>query len=355
MRDYPQPLRRGSAVATPAYPGGVAAPGPGRRERHAVVSGTLAALDDAAVDDLLKGAHRLGAGIGGETLRAYVGAHPVFVKRIPLTDVEREPGRYRSTGNLFELPSFCHYGIGSPGFGAWREIAAHELTTGWELDEQARCFPLAYHWRVVPTNPPTLQDELADIDATVQFWDGSAAVRARIEAIATASAAVLVFLEYVPQTLDRWLGERLAEGPGRADRACALIERELHRCADLMAANGFLHLDAHFENVLTDGSRLYFADLGLAMSEDFELSATERDFHGRHLSFDRSYVFAQLSRRLNGTGRKPSPAARRILERYEPVVDAVRPFYRALQAESRSTPYPVETERAAWRQVSRTP
>lgn len=41
----------------------------------------------------------------------------MFVKRVPLTDLERRPENVRSTANLFELPLFCHYGIGGPGFG----------------------------------------------------------------------------------------------------------------------------------------------------------------------------------------------------------------------------------------------
>ncbi|MFI7135214.1 hypothetical protein ACIBQ1_56840 [Nonomuraea sp. NPDC050153] len=33
-----------------------------------------------------------------------------------------------------------------------------------------------------------------------------------------------------------------------------------------MNSRGLLHFDAHFENILTGGQRLYFADYGLAVS-----------------------------------------------------------------------------------------
>jgi tRNA A-37 threonylcarbamoyl transferase component Bud32 len=31
-----------------------------------------------------------------------------------------------------------------------------------------------------------------------------------------------------------------------------------------MNSNGLMHFDAHFQNILTDGQRLYLADLGLS-------------------------------------------------------------------------------------------
>lgn len=42
-----------------------------------------------------------------------------------------------------------------------------------------------------------------------------------------------------------------------------------------MNTRGLLHFDAHFENILTDGQRLFFADYGLAISSRFELSRDE--------------------------------------------------------------------------------
>ncbi|WP_406418196.1 hypothetical protein [Streptomyces sp. NBC_01614] len=37
--------------------------------------------------------------------------------------------RARSTANVLRLPAYFHHGIGSPGFGAWRELAVHTMTT----------------------------------------------------------------------------------------------------------------------------------------------------------------------------------------------------------------------------------
>ncbi|MGW0582699.1 protein kinase family protein, partial [Streptomyces sp. NPDC002920] len=96
---------------------------PGRRITHQTVATALDRLSDDELTALLASGVPLGTGIGGQVLRVEVAGRPVFVKRIRLTDTERLPRHSRSTANTFGLPSFCHYGIGSPGFGAWRELA----------------------------------------------------------------------------------------------------------------------------------------------------------------------------------------------------------------------------------------
>jgi hypothetical protein len=69
-------------------------------------------------------------GIGGTTALLEIEGSTVFVKRIRgFTDIERQPEHVMSTANLFALPTFCQYGIGSPGFGVWRELATHVMTT----------------------------------------------------------------------------------------------------------------------------------------------------------------------------------------------------------------------------------
>ncbi len=60
----------------------------------------------------------------------------------------------------------CHYGVGSPGFGVWREFVAHSVTTQWVLTRRSDCFPLLYHWRVLDGLPPApTPDEHFDVDA----------------------------------------------------------------------------------------------------------------------------------------------------------------------------------------------
>jgi hypothetical protein len=128
----------------------VAVEGPGlsrdaRLAAYGTVSTALALRSDRELRELVDSAEPLGLGGGGLPSRLEVSGTPVFVKRVPLTELERLPDHVRSTANVFGLPTFCHYGINTPGFGVWREVAAHTMTTNWVLAGQYPGFPLMYH------------------------------------------------------------------------------------------------------------------------------------------------------------------------------------------------------------------
>jgi hypothetical protein len=95
------------------------------------------------------------AGIGGKAVLLDINNTKIFVKKIPLTDLEREPKNINSTANLFELPFSCHIGVGSPGFSSWRELFTHKLTTNWVLTGECQNFPIMYDWRILPSVPPS--------------------------------------------------------------------------------------------------------------------------------------------------------------------------------------------------------
>ncbi|GAA4697644.1 hypothetical protein Prum_062130 [Phytohabitans rumicis] len=337
--------------------------------KYSDVSTALALLSDHQLGQLVDAAPAIGSGIGGTSALLDIADAFVFVKRIPLTDLEREPDNVMSTANLFGLPPSCQYGLGGhPGFGAWRELAANVLTTNWVLARRTEAFPLLYHWRVLPGAVP-LADELADVERAVAYWDGSAAVRERIQAVATASASVVLFLEYIPHTLDAWLTSQLAAGSDAVTAACAMVQRCLRADIAFMNANGLLHFDAHFRNILTDGHRLYLADLGLATSPRFDLSTDERDFLALNASHDACYAMRELLNwivanvvgiaapdsggpverydyiRRCAAGARPAGAPEPVAElisRYAPVVAVMNGFYWKLFGESRATPYPAQ-------------
>ena len=331
-----------------------------RLAAYSAVSTSLALLSDRALAQVLDAAAPIGSGIGGKSALLEIAGTPVFVKRVPLTDLERRPRNARSTANLFELPVFCHYGIGGPGFGAWRELAVHTMTTDWVLAGDYEGFPLMYHWRVVPDSTP-LPEELADVEGVVAYWGGGSQVRRRVEELRDASASIALFLEYIPQNVHQWLGEQIDASGEAADRACAMVERNLQAGISFMNARGLLHFDAHFQNILTDGRRLYFADYGLAVSARFELSKDESAFFERHQDYDRCYAAMYMSQwlvtALFGSGREEREARLRayargevpagvpeaaaaILARDAPVAVVMTDFFRKLQHESRQTPYP---------------
>ena len=334
-----------------------------RLAAHSAVSTSLALRSDRAPYELLETAEPMGSGIGGKSALLKVAGTPVFVKRVPLTDLEQQPDHVRSTANLFDLPAFCHFGvgtIGSPGFGVWRELAVHTMTTSWVLAAEHDGFPLMYHWRVLPDSIP-LPEELADVERAVAYWDGRPQVRHRIEGLQQASASIALFLEYIPQNLHQWLSSQVEAGDDATDRACAMVERGLEAGIGFMNARGLLHFDAHFENILTDGQRLYFADYGLAISSHFELSPAEIDFFDGHQDYDRLYaatyfvnwLVTALQRyraddrdgryalvRSYAEGKHPTkvpPGVAAIIARHAPVAAAVSDYNRKFQRQSRQT------------------
>lgn len=87
----------------------------------AALSNTLARLTDEELVALMAKAQPLHAGVGGRSILLTIDSTPIFVKGIPLTDLERRQEHVRSTANIFDIPLSCHYGLGGPGFSAWRE------------------------------------------------------------------------------------------------------------------------------------------------------------------------------------------------------------------------------------------
>jgi len=337
-----------------------------RLAAYSAVSTALALRSDRELRDLVDGAQPLGSGIGGTLALLDIGGTPIFVKRVPLTNLEKQPDNVRSTANLFELPAFCHYGvgaIGAPGFGAWRELAVHTMTTNWVLAQDYEGFPLMYHWRVLPHPGQSFPEELADVEKAVAYWEGGPAVRRRIEALRESSSSIALFLEYIPRNLHDWLGAQVEAGDEATERACAMVVSQLQAGISFMNARGLLHFDAHFENILTDGERLFFADYGLAISSRFNLSTEEAGFFAEHQSYDRCYTATHLVIwlitalygykrddrdafvRACAQGENPKgipPQIAVILTRHAPLAAAITDFNRKFQLESRKTPYPME-------------
>jgi hypothetical protein len=345
---------------------------PARRlARHEHVGDALRRLDDDALRELVSAGEPLSEGIGGPTRRVAVDGVPVFVKQLPLTDLERRPEHRGSTADPFGLPLSCHYGIGSPGFTAWREVAAAAAASDAVVDGRAAHFPLLHHWRVLPrpgAGPSRLLPEPADVHATVAYWEGSDAVRRRLLELAGATATVTLFSEHLPADLDGWLADRAREGDAALTAALDLVVPQLHGILAWLDRHGWLHMDAHFENLLTDGHRLYLTDFALALLPGFDLSAAERAFAADHATYDASYVLThlatwlvrtltdaspeQLGRMLADAARGTRPpgmpaAAAELVVRYAPVAAVVRPFYRRLRTETRAAVYPARSVREA--------
>ncbi len=308
------------------------------------LSGLLASRNDVELAALVKSGRANGVGVGGGAVVVDVDGVPVFVKRIPLTD--RELAHPGSTANLFELPVYCQYGVASPGFNAWRELAANTIVTDAVLAGETHSFPVLYHWRVLPGRPPVAAEH-ADVDAVVAALGVSPAVRARLDALAAASWSLVLFCEYLPHPVLDWLR---ADPVGRA----ATVERQFSQIVEFLRSSQLLHMDGHFGNLRTGGETIYLTDFGLATSPRFDLSSAERDFAERHATHDARYAAMRLVNwlvtmvcgvptptdggpvarneyvRQCAEGRVPAdvpPVVAAILARHAPTAAAMNAFY----------------------------
>ena len=334
---------------------------------YSKITNELSPLSDSQLSTLLESSTPIGNSIGGASALLRICDTKIFIKKIRLTDIERLPENMMSTENLFHLPLYYQYGVGSTGFGAWRELAAHIITTNWVITDENIGFPLLYHWRILPSSSQEPNNEqLMQLDKDVKYWNNSSAICGRLEANLHASADIVLFLEYFPYNLYQWFGHQFAQGDSAIEAACKMIQDQLTQTVSFMNHHGFLHFDAHFHNILTDGHQLYFSDFGLAISPKFSLSEEEIIFSKHHIDYDRyssvtnflhcliTHYFGKgnnwvigLQEYITEDKKALSSSASSIIKRYAPMALLMDKFYRGLQ-ENKKTPYPARELEEAW-------
>lgn len=320
-----------------------------RLDVHHGIAERLARLSDARLIDALSRTSALRD--GHATLFLDQGERPIFVKLLPLSDLELQ--RRESTANIFELPAYFHYRMGSCGFSAWRELETHRIANAWVLAGECPRVPLLHHWRVLP-----IQSGLREA-GDLTMWGDSPAIRHRFESIAHATSSLALVIEHLPQTLSAWLQDALR----RPEPMQTITEwhANLIEQLEFIHSRGVLHMDAHFDNILMAGARAHLSDFGLSLCRDFDLAADEREFFERHAEFDEctvrtSLVHAAISHydsrdewraplrelcsgRREGRLASIPPEVREYLIREAPLALGVGEFYGRL-VQDLSTPFP---------------
>lgn len=217
-----------------------------------------------------------------------VDGRKVFVKQIAVTELEMS--RPYSTKNHFRIPTFYSYGVGSAGFGAFRELAGHIKTTNWVLSGQIQHFPILHHHRIVQMDAaPGPTDEQAEsrFRSYLKGWNSSKAVEKFLVQRSKSKHQLLLFIEHIPYQVASWLPNNLRKLDG--------MFSQVLRTIDLMSASGMIHFDAHAQNWLTDGETFYLTDFGLVLDESFDLSENESDFFRRHQYYDYAQAIHTIS------------------------------------------------------------
>lgn len=254
-----------------------------RLEQHHMLSQHLPGLSQAQVIACLKNSETTeGWGVNHS---AQFKETPVFVKRIPLTT--QEYARAFDTANHFDLPMYYHYGVGSAGFGAFRELLTHIKCSQWVTQGLHAGFPLLYHYRILPTPLAWKQRSEADLKKHLAFWNHNENIAHYLAERAKAPYEIMLFLEYFPYTLHTIGQEKPLQIPefiAQADHSLQFLQQQ-----------GILHLDAHLANILSDGNQVYISDFGLALDRQFNLQAEEMDFFEQHTHYDRAELLSCLN------------------------------------------------------------
>jgi len=277
-----------------------------RKARYFALSSQLALIDSARLAALFQEA---GSGQGwGATHTISVGGTKVFVKRVPLTELEYE--NLYSTANLYEMPTFYNYGVGSAGFGAFRELVAHIKTTNWVLEGAMPNFPLMYHYRIVPYSRPRSEVDEERHQGYIQYWNSDPNIDRYIRARRDAPYELILFLEHIPDVLHSWWVRNLNKSE--------TVIREMRRTLAFLREQGVIHFDAHFGNILVDGDTPYLTDFGLVLDRQFTLDASEKAFFQRHIDYDDAEFLLCLGSYLVTIYQNLSPAVRsKVMQRYE--------------------------------------
>ena len=231
----------------------------------------------------------------------------IFVKRIPLTQIEYE--RMFSTKNVYELPTFYQYGFGSAGFGSFRELAVQIKTSNWVLAGEIETFPLLYHYRVIPSARQKTEVDMAYHERFVAYWGSNENIGRHTLDRANPPYELVLFLEHFPYTVGKWLLEHPNKTP--------MVMADMHATINFLQNHGINHLDVHFFNMLTDEKRVYLTDFGLAQDKQFELTPEERQFYDQHTEYDYGHLLWGLGYQMHVMYKALSDEAQQcILEKY---------------------------------------
>lgn len=212
----------------------------------------------------------------GENHIIKLGKSKVFIKRIPITDLEYN--HKFSTKNLYDLPTYYNYGVGSAGFGVFRELLMHIRTTNWVLQGEIENFPLMYHYRILPRSGEKMDLDMDWYNRYVKYWNGNEGIGRYIADRTNAKYEMALFLEYIPYPFSKWFGKNI-------DRLDTFIDEVLGTLT-FLRKNGIIHFDVHFNNIVTDGKKPYLTDFGLVLDRRFDLTEMERVFFKKNRYYD---------------------------------------------------------------------
>lgn len=267
-----------------------------RLNKSHIMQAYLKSLDDEHILKLIDYSELKSIGTGGESRKIIINNQYVFIKVIPIGDKEKDKF---STKNIYNLPLSYSYGFGSFGFTVWREVIAHKIVNKFVKNHNIPYFPLMHHYRLIKYKVKIKNIE-NNISALEARWCNDNKIKKRIYDYLSSSYAVVLFLEYFPQTL----GNKLLESVNDLDKFDNEFKKLVPIAFDAvekMNQRGFFHFDLHLDNILTDGQLIYIIDLALTKAPIYDLAKNEQEFLISHKNFDKYYLTYNLGKFLSNT------------------------------------------------------
>ncbi|MBT7912488.1 hypothetical protein HN588_01110, partial [Candidatus Bathyarchaeota archaeon] len=176
-----------------------------RRQVYFRLSSHLSQLSNEQLTRLLKNA----TSASEPNTALELGSDRVFAKRVPVTDLEHN--NMLSTANYYRLPNYFNFTGGGGGLGVFREIVTYIKTTNWVLAGAIGCFPLLYHWRILPRSSAVKPLDEDDHREFVRRWNSNKRIDRFLRDKASAQ-----YEELLSEVVDREVGQpRLGRQKGR--------------------------------------------------------------------------------------------------------------------------------------------
>ncbi len=322
----------------------------------------LSKFEDIVLLQKIAEAEKIHKGIGGTSVKLVLNNHNVFVKLVPLTDLEHHKNNLYTTKNIFNLPLYYQYGVGSTGFGVWRELKASQICSAWVIERKCSNFPVLYHHRILPAIDSINYKHQSTIEHSA-YWESNKYIKQRHSQILNAKFIVALFFEYIPYTLFDYIFKLRNTNSDKLHIFTQKVLLQILATTRFLSDHNIVHFDAHFHNILTDGNDIYFADHGLTSSLTFELSEQEQNFLLEHRNLDQYFSITNLLHSLTVSNsdsmddwtniltsiknRDMDPEAflpfiMKLINQYGDLAVAIDGFYTSLRKKSKSTQYPGE-------------
>jgi serine/threonine protein kinase len=208
-----------------------------------------------------------------------ISGYDVFMKKIPLTTLEYN--NMFDTSNLYNLPTFYNYPIGSAGINCFRELTMHIKTTNWVLEGKIKHFIMMYHYRIIKKENHIIDDiQKENINKKVETkWNGNKNIKKYLIERLNAPYEIIVVMEYFPITLNEWLKQDITN--------VYSYKKQIYPLLNFLQEQHVIHFDSHSKNfVVSKEGIIYMIDFGLVLDLEFNLTKEEIKFFNKNTMFD---------------------------------------------------------------------